>query len=118
MSLSFLGGWDAGSHTGLSQLVTFCPGWDEVICLRGPVCVLRSPRRSVPTALPSSAQCQNYIRLLRSAYSGEQVDARVVLDMQCTEMYLSRVLTATIRAVIAMQQSTRETWENDSCVER
>ncbi|HEU5377452.1 MAG TPA: hypothetical protein VFV38_18680 [Ktedonobacteraceae bacterium] len=110
LSLSFLGGWDAGSHTGLSQLVTLCPGWDEVISLCGPVCVLRGPQRSLPTALPSPEQYQNDIRLLRAASSGERAtDTHADLDRQCTERSMSRILTATVQAVLAAQQRAAET---------
>lgn len=92
LPLSFLGGWDAGSHTGLSQLVTLCPGWDEVVSLCGPVCVLRGPQRSLPTALPSPEQYQNSVRLLRATYGGEQaMDTYTVLEMQSMECSVSRI---------------------------
>ncbi|HEU5383140.1 MAG TPA: hypothetical protein VFV38_47680 [Ktedonobacteraceae bacterium] len=105
ISLNGLGGWDVGSHIGLAQLVTLCPGWDEEVCLCGPVCVLRSPQPALPPVLPSHAQSQASLRLLRAAYSGQTLDTQATLDVQWTERYLSHILTALIRTVIAAQPS-------------
>ena len=101
--LNVLGGWVGGSHAELIRLMAICPGWDEEISLKGPVCVLRAPLRVLPTTAepPQSAA---YQLLLRTAYStGQTLDPLARLDVQIVVRYLACVLVATIRAAKASQ---------------
>jgi len=108
-SLNALGGWAGESHAELARLVAVCPGWDEEITLKGPVCVLRDPLRILPAAAdpPQSAA---HLLLLRAAHSGQTLDPLATMDVQLVVRYLAHVLVATIQAVKMVQDYSREVY--------
>lgn len=105
--LTVLGGWAGGSHAELAQLMTICPGWDEEITLKGPVCVLRDPLR-VLSARADPPQSAAHLLLLHAAHSGQTLNPFAAMEVQLVVRYLAQMLVATIRAVRAAQDGSGE----------